>query len=81
MPPDACTTNYNTTFASAVITAKMLGRTTFLFKCKRYKVADHIAGVVSDLDSGKYKVVCRKPCRKPSGIYFVCRKPRGTHRV
>lgn len=77
MPPDACTTNYNTTFASAVITAKMLGQKTFEFMGKKVKVADHIAGVVSDLERGKYKVVCRKP----SGIYFVCRKPHGTYRV
>lgn len=66
MPPDNYAI-YNTAFASAVITAKMLGKTTFVFKGKRYKVANHIAGVVSDLDRGKYKVVCRKP--------------RGTHRV
>mgnify|MGYP007122051844 CR=1 FL=1 len=61
MPPDnyAC---YNTTFASAVITAKMLGQKTFEFMGKKVKVADHIKGVVSDLDRGKYKVVCRKPC-------------------
>jgi len=66
MPPDnyAC---YNTTFASAVITAKMLGQKTFDFKGKKVKVADHIKGVVSDLERGKYNVVCRKP----RGIYRV----------
>ena len=65
--PSANYAMYNTDFASAVITAKMLGKTAFVFKGKRYKVANHIAGVVSDLDRGKYKVVCRKP----RGIYRV----------
>lgn len=66
MPPGnyAC---YSTTFASAVITAKMLGQKSFNFMGKEVKVADHIEGVVSDLNRGKYKVVCRTPC--------------GTHRV
>lgn len=59
MPPGnyAC---YNTTFASAVITAKMLGQKTFDFMGKKVKVADHIKGVKSDLEWGKYKIYARR---------------------
>ena len=59
MPPGnyAC---YNTAFASAVITAKMLGQKTFDFKGKRHKVVNHIKGVVSDLERGKYKIYARR---------------------
>lgn len=59
MPPDACSTLYNTAFASALITAKMLGQKSFVFNGTKVKVADHINGVVSDLSRGKFTVVCR----------------------
>ena len=59
MPPYDSPTIFTTAFASALITAKMLGQKTFEFNGLKFKVADHINGVVSDLSRGKYTVVCR----------------------
>lgn len=53
----ACSTNY-ANFASAQITAKILGKKSFDFFGQTYKVADYNKRIARDIEEGVYKVVC-----------------------
>lgn len=57
MPKYACSTNY-ALFASALITAKMLGKRSFDFFGNKYKVAHYVKRIARDIKDGYYKVVC-----------------------
>ena len=54
----ACSINY-AKFASALITAKILGKRSFDFFGNKYKVADYNKRIAIDIAEGVYKVVCR----------------------
>ena len=48
---------YNAKFAKAVVKAKLASREQFRFMKKTYVVADHIKGVLEDLEEKRYAVV------------------------
>lgn len=48
---------YNTKFAKAVVKAKLASREKFRFMKKTYVVADHIKGVLEDLEEKRYAIV------------------------
>ena len=53
-----CSTNY-ANFASAQITAKILGKRSFDFFGNKYKVADYNKRIARDIAEGVDQVVCR----------------------
>ena len=69
MPKYACSINY-ALFASALITAKILGKRSFDFFGNKYKVADYIKRIAKDIEYGFYKVVCeREPFDKKPKLF------------
>ena len=56
MPPLNSCAVYNKDFATAVIKANVICKSSFRFMGKTYKTADHVAGVARDINDGYYKV-------------------------